>query len=232
MKPNKLEQQFRELLQNRTIEPSDKAWDRLDAMLSVAEKKKKPIRTWWFVAASLLILLSIGTFFFKAEKLSPTFHNKVVIDQPILETESEIERIVNHEKTTEIIPKKIEEKIVSTKKLTVSNDFSLKRANTTPNNEIAVQEEKVESKENSVEEVANKKYISAQSLLAQIENEKKISPTTTEPRKFESKIQIDANTLLTETETEMDESFKNRALNEFLNQYQNIKTAVSNRNKE
>src|SRR5690606_1152814 len=97
MKPNKLEQQFRELLQNRTIEPSDKAWDRLDAMLSVAEKKKKPIRTWWFVAASLLILLSIGTFFFKAEKFSPTFHNKVVIDQPILETESEIERIVNHE---------------------------------------------------------------------------------------------------------------------------------------
>lgn len=232
MKPNKLEQQFRELLQNRTIEPSDKAWDRLDAMLSVAEKKKKPIRTWWFVAASLLILLSIGTFFFKAEKFSPTFHNKVVIDQPILETESEIERIVNHEKTTEIISKKIEEKIVSTKKLTVSNDFGLKRANTTPNNEIAVQEEKVESKENSVEEVANKKYISAQSLLAQIENEKKISPTTTEPRKFESKIQIDANTLLTETETEMDESFKNRALNEFLNQYQNIKTAVSNRNKE
>src|SRR5690554_7285250 len=74
MKPNKLEQQFRELLQNRTIEPSDKAWDRLDAMLSVAEKKKKPIRTWWFVAASLLILLSIGTFFFKAEKFSPTFH--------------------------------------------------------------------------------------------------------------------------------------------------------------
>lgn len=40
MKSDKLEQQFREKLQNRTIEPSDKAWDRLDAMLSVAEKRK------------------------------------------------------------------------------------------------------------------------------------------------------------------------------------------------
>ena len=52
MEPNKLEREFREKLEKRAIQPSDMAWDRLDAMLSVAEKKKKPNRAWMYMAAS------------------------------------------------------------------------------------------------------------------------------------------------------------------------------------
>ncbi|MFA7444981.1 MAG: hypothetical protein WCY89_03480 [Flavobacteriaceae bacterium] len=236
MNPDKLERQFREQLQNRTIEPSDKAWDRLDAMLSVAEKKKKSNGKWWFVAAGFLILFSVGKFFFKAEKLSSTIPNEVVISNPVVETESENESIVTHENTIEITQVNKEVKVVKTKKATIQDNFSSKeKTNSTPDiSEIAIQEEKaVAPKENLIEEiVTNKKYISAQSLLAQVESEKKIIEQKSEPKKFESKVQIDASTLLTEAETEMDESFKNRALNEFLNQYQTIKTAVSNRNKE
>ena len=33
MEPNKIEEQFKELLNSRELQPSDKAWDRLDAML-------------------------------------------------------------------------------------------------------------------------------------------------------------------------------------------------------
>jgi hypothetical protein len=232
MKSDKLEKQFREKLQNRTIEPSDKAWDRLDAMLSVSEKKKKPIRKWWFVAASLLILFSVGKFLFKAEKFSPTIHNEVVIDKPIVETESENESIVTIETPIEINPKNIEEKVVATKKATVQNSAASEK--TTPNStEVAFQEEVVNlTEQNTSVKTTTRKYISAQSLLTQVESEKKIIEQKIESKKFESKIQIDANTLLSETETEMDESFKTRALNEFLNQYQTIKTAVSNRNKE
>ena len=40
MEPNNFEKDFREKLNQREIEPSNKAWDRLDAMLSVAEEKK------------------------------------------------------------------------------------------------------------------------------------------------------------------------------------------------
>ena len=40
MGPNKIEKQFREKLSSREIQPSAQAWDRLDAMLSVAEEKK------------------------------------------------------------------------------------------------------------------------------------------------------------------------------------------------
>ncbi len=40
MEPNKLETQIKEKLNSREIQPTEMAWDRLDAMLSVAEEKK------------------------------------------------------------------------------------------------------------------------------------------------------------------------------------------------
>ncbi|MBC8645496.1 hypothetical protein H9W95_20250 [Flavobacterium lindanitolerans] len=53
MELNKLEQDFKKKLNERTIQPSEMSWDRLDAMLSVAEKKSKPKkRTWLYIAAS------------------------------------------------------------------------------------------------------------------------------------------------------------------------------------
>ena len=38
---NKIENQFKKQLNEREIKPSEAAWDRLDAMLNVAEKKKR-----------------------------------------------------------------------------------------------------------------------------------------------------------------------------------------------
>jgi hypothetical protein len=65
MEPNKFDNEIREKLAQRSIEPTPMAWDRLDAMLSVAEKgpKKKFNRTWMYMAACFLALLLAGTFF-------------------------------------------------------------------------------------------------------------------------------------------------------------------------
>ena len=64
MEPNKLEKQFRDKLNAREIQPSAQAWDRLDAMLSVAEEKKtrKPFG-FLFIAAGILVLVTLGLFF-------------------------------------------------------------------------------------------------------------------------------------------------------------------------
>jgi len=43
MEPNKLETQIKEQLNAREIQPSEMAWDRLDAMLTVAEEKKQHV---------------------------------------------------------------------------------------------------------------------------------------------------------------------------------------------
>lgn len=43
MEQNKLETQIKEKLNSREIQPSEMAWDRLDAMLSVSEEKKQSV---------------------------------------------------------------------------------------------------------------------------------------------------------------------------------------------
>ena len=69
MEPNNFEKDFREKLNQRTIEPSDKAWDRLDAMLSIAEEKQpKKNYKWLYIAASIVGFLLVGTFFFNQKK--------------------------------------------------------------------------------------------------------------------------------------------------------------------
>ena len=71
MEPNNFEKDFREKLNERRIEPSDKAWDRLDAMLSVAEEKKseKKNRKGLYIAASVVGFLLVGTFFFNQKTI-------------------------------------------------------------------------------------------------------------------------------------------------------------------
>jgi hypothetical protein len=65
MEPNNNEKQFRDKLNKREIQPSVQAWDRLDAMLSLAEEsKKKPPFGFLFIAAGILVFLTLGIFFF------------------------------------------------------------------------------------------------------------------------------------------------------------------------
>ena len=65
MVPNNIEKQFREQLNQRQIAPSSNSWDRLDAMLTVAETKtEKPSYVKWYAAAALLLFFSIGAFFY------------------------------------------------------------------------------------------------------------------------------------------------------------------------
>lgn len=76
MEPNtKLEQQIKEKLAERTLQPSPMAWDRLDAMLTVAEEKqaapevkKKPRRDWLWAAAVCSGFLMMGAVMLNAEK--------------------------------------------------------------------------------------------------------------------------------------------------------------------
>ncbi len=67
---NKLENEIKNKLNSREIEPSTQAWDRLDAMLTVAEKPKKKF-PWFLVAASFIGFVFIGTFFFKSNVDTP-----------------------------------------------------------------------------------------------------------------------------------------------------------------
>jgi hypothetical protein len=69
-KSDKIDREFRDKLALREISPSPQAWDRLDAMLNVAEqtqKKTTPTNLWYVAAAVLLLALALVMLFKTAE---------------------------------------------------------------------------------------------------------------------------------------------------------------------
>lgn len=79
---NKFEKDLRDKLNQREITPNAQAWDRLDAMLAVAEQKK-PKRTynWLYIAATVLGFLFIGIMFFmQTEEMVDKGREEVVLE--------------------------------------------------------------------------------------------------------------------------------------------------------
>ena len=93
MEQNKLDTQFKEKLNSREIKPTDMAWDRLDAMLSVAENKKPKRKfTWLYIAASFIGFILISTVFFnQKENTIDIKKNTVVIENTIPKESSKTE---------------------------------------------------------------------------------------------------------------------------------------------
>src|SRR5690554_476018 len=216
---NNIESQFRDKLNQRTIEPSDKAWDRLDAMLSASEKKKSK-KSWFWIAASLVLFATIGSLFLRTDKSEVIQSEEIVIQKVVIptentETQAEFTQLDNIDKNISVV-KKIKTDTSDFQKLTETESVVIV-------DEIPA----VEKDEKTTGEIRSNKYISAENLLAQIEKDK-----TSESRKLHPKVNIDAHILLTNTIKEMDEEHQDKALNNFKNQFQNIKEALSNRNKE
>lgn len=97
MGQHKFEKDLKNKLNAREITPSEKAWDRLDAMLALAEDKK-PKRNygWLYMAASIVGLLFIGTIFFsQTESLIDQGRDNVVLENAMQE---------NPEKAHQMLP--------------------------------------------------------------------------------------------------------------------------------
>ncbi len=82
MKSNKFETEIKDQLSSREIQPTAHAWDRLDAMLSVAEQPKKKF-SWLLIAASFIGFMFVGTMIFKSNLLTP---NSIEVQNSTSET--------------------------------------------------------------------------------------------------------------------------------------------------
>lgn len=61
MEQNKIENQIKKKLNDRTIQPSAASWDRLDAMLNSTENETaKPNYNWLAVAAAVVVFFGLG----------------------------------------------------------------------------------------------------------------------------------------------------------------------------
>ena len=227
MEPNKIDNQIREKLNAREIQPSAQAWDRLDAMLTVSEEKKpKKGYGWFFVAASTILFLGLGFFIFNSNETQ-----EINNSTPIVTT-------INEEIDTTETNKINEISVRNVKSLLVQNEIN----NSQPTRNKKSVETSKGIKEESVSEekitpnsqlpiLKTYKYVSPENLLAEAQTgertinlDNKIAP--------KSKVKIDVNSLLTSVEKELDVNHRETTLEKLNRKFQDAKSALANRNYE
>lgn len=227
MEPNKIDNQIREKLNAREIQPSAQAWDRLDVMLTVSEEKKpKKGYGWFFVAASTILFFGLGFFIFNSNETQ-----EINNSTPIVTT-------INEEIDTTETNKINEISVENVKSLLVQNEIN----NSQPTrNKKSVETSKGIKEESVLEEkitpnsqlpiLNTYKYVSPENLLVEAQTgertinlDNKIAP--------KSKVKIDVNSLLTSVEKELDVNHRETTLEKLNRKFQDAKSALANRNYE
>jgi hypothetical protein len=227
MEPNKMEKDFKEKLEQRTIQPSEMAWDRLDAMLSVAENKKpKRNRTWMYMAAAFLVFLLVGALFLNQEKENSGLDN----NNSVVTTEEQPQNDTEAENSETIIAPVTNEQAVAVQG--TSSGIQHKQAGTLNKSVKATQNESVKnvSVVNQESIAANDKKEPANTI--QVNNAEKLlaSATPAETSKKKTTVKVDPNSLLSSVEEELDDSFKDKVLIGTVKSFNTVKSAVANRN--
>lgn len=226
MAPNKLDNQIREKLNARDIQPSAPAWDRLDAMLAVSEEKKsKKGYGWFFVAASTLLFFGLGFFLFNANE-TPKIDNS----NPIVTTNNKIDS-VQINKIDEFLVKTEQSVLVQN---AVNYSKTARNIKTTESKELIKSENVLEEKSTSNSQLPTPnsyKYVSPDELLAEAQTGEKV---ITSDKKIVPKVKmkVDANSLLTTVEKELDDNHRETTLDKLNRKFQDAKSALANRNYE
>lgn len=219
MEQTKLEIQIKNQLNAREINPSENAWDRLDAILTLAEKPKKRF-SWLLVAASFIGFVFIATIIFKSTIISPAANEQIlnkVVSNDHITTDSNLinPKIVTQNEqpiTQNLQPPTCNLKPSATKKVSIIN-----------HNQIAIINEKLNQKnelkinEIIIQEVNNNQL--TENILP--ENPKPIS---------NNKISVDANKLLSQVDNEIKTEYRETVFQKISRKYQTAKTAFAERN--
>lgn len=247
MEQNKIEKQFREKLNAREMQPSAQAWDRLDAMLSVAEEKKtrKPFG-FLFIAASILVFATLGLFLFNQNGTEINTINTVVgtetkIDTAQNKTGSIQSPIVESQKQNNAIATSNVQTATGNQQPTSNHQgVSINNQSTTHQNQIIKDKEIVFQNSSDVAQkdlprimeqtqiVIGKQKTSKsdESFLADLD--KSVKESTNK----KSSLTVDAKSLLSQVDGEVEYTFREKMLKKINKNYQEVKVALANRNNE
>ena len=233
MEQDNFNKNIQEKFNFRTIEPSETAWNKLDAMLTLAAEKKQPNRFFWLsIASSFLLFSGVGYVFFqqnKQSRLTPTTE-EIVTSKTNSETET-------HKQNTE-------ESSVSSEKELANNTIKFSASETkksvtfnTAQNEnsklevyetvllkqevVTVNEIKKEGIKQEIKEPTYN-YTTPETLLAEVQGQKKSSNISS----FKSTLRVNPNELLQAVESELDKTFKEKTITKL----KQAKSAFVNRN--
>lgn len=230
MEPNKLETQFKEQLNSREIKPSEMAWSKLDAMLTVAEKPKAKF-PWLFIAASFVGFLLIGTVYFGQKgNTIENLENEVVIQNSVAPKTTVVPANSIELKTEDekgLVANVVQKSTSGTNKTPILKEKSIAVNNNLNQNQVA----EVSISNQKTEQKSIKSQISdvtVDELLAVAGN----------PSKKENQlnqklaVQVNAGNLLSQVDGELELSFREKVINKVSKNYQTVKVALANRNLE
>lgn len=228
MAPNKLDNQIKDKLNAREIQPTAQAWDRLDAMLAVSEEKKqKKGYGWFFVAASMLFFFGLGFILFNSNETT-----EINNSTPIVTTIKEELDTVETNKINEISIEKQQPVLVQNEV-----NYSKKQSRFIKSSEIKelikeedIIDEKIVSNFHHPTPITYK-YLSPDDLLAEVQTGEKVIPSD-KKNISKPRIKVDANSLLTNVEKELDNTYRETTLDKINRKFQDAKSALANRNFE
>lgn len=232
MEPNNLENQFAEKLNAREIKPSLMAWDRLDAMLSVAEEKKttrSPFLSYRYlgIASSILVLFSLGLFFFQQKEIIVKPENNVVVKEKSKVDENN-NKFNNGNENSNSNKSANNKQVAATSThkfipaenplITENKEIELESTEIIAQNQFQIVEPSKEIK------ASNSIKVNAVDLLASVD---KATKPNTGP-----KIKINPNSLLSQVDGELAQTFREKVLTRVTKNYKEIKVALATRNQE
>lgn len=253
MAPLKFEEHIKDKLEQRKLQPSVDAWQKLNDQLDDNTAKKKNKTFWWFgIAAGFVGVLLVVTVMMNSEKentVLPTVVDTEHVDSVIhdeigseLITEEEKEQQkVNTSQGTKIkksshLKQKIDEEQV--KLMPSKTEKAVANINSNSNeivkkvNEIKTltnEDEAVNTVVAAMQKLQQEKEAVINSEIDALLNEAQ-EEITLEKLYKEAMKSIDADALLQDVEQDLDVSFRDRVFKALKDSYKTVKTAVAERN--
>ena len=237
MEPNNCEKEIKKKLNNRTIQPTDAAWDRLDAMLSVTEKKKvKPTRIWMYAAAGFVGILLTASLFFKVAQnpetvpvVNDNVDGIVITPSATLGADSiTIGNILDNNKASAVKPDVMvaQQPVANTQnevKKKTESKIKTRHINTQPGVMV-----------NNTSDLAVSGTTLSVPLTPDMEAEKLLEETLLSVKlpKEKPTVKVNANSLLNEVEDQLDNNYRSKTWQTITEKYNAVKTSVVNRNIE
>lgn len=221
MEPNKLENTFRNQLNNHEINPSANSWDRLDAMLAVAEKPKSHFK-WYYFAASFIGFLLIGTIFFSQKRnVIINKRNNVAIETKKESSKTPVKTIKIEANNTDKMLKQEKQVLVQTQE-----NVKIKEGiQVTKSQKEVIATISSKEKNNPIPGIEKSFQVNVDDLLASAEN-------TSAVKIKKSVVKINPNALLNEVDSELELTFREKALHTLTKKYKEAKVALANRNNQ
>ncbi|NMH87191.1 hypothetical protein [Flavivirga algicola] len=253
MEPIKFEENIKNKLDKRTLQPSNDAWGKLSERLdSQGAKRKNRSLLWVGLAASIVgVLLVISQFFNNETGVNDM--PKIVVVPEVIEQHTDktiaVEAHVNIETVSQDINKNRKEDIneIIKKPVLITSEFNDEQAIITQENNmeklkkesvdtsvkvpvesLTFEQKKIQAVANQIQALKDNNTVTDDAidvLLLEAQKEIQLNQLYNETTGV-----VDANLLLQDVEAELDQSFRTKVFEAIKASYGTVKTAVAQRN--